>query len=50
MSGWSRRADVAVNYNAGAAGAKEVVAEIEQLGRRAEAQRPLGHGLRAATA
>jgi len=32
-------ADVAVNYNASAAGAKEVVAELEQLGRRAEAVR-----------
>jgi 3-oxoacyl-[acyl-carrier protein] reductase len=32
-------ADVAVNYNASTAGAKEVVAEIEQLGRRAEAVR-----------
>ena len=32
-------ADVAVNYNASAAGAKEVVAEIEQLGRGAEAVR-----------
>src|SRR5439155_16060212 len=30
-------ADVAVNYNTCAAGAKEVVAEIERLGRRAEA-------------
>ena len=32
-------ADVAVNYNASTAGAKEVVTEIEQLGRRAEAVR-----------
>jgi len=32
-------ADVAVNYNASAAGAKEVVGEIEKLGRRAEAVR-----------
>jgi NAD(P)-dependent dehydrogenase (short-subunit alcohol dehydrogenase family) len=32
-------ADVAVNYNTSAAGAKEVVAEIERLGRRAEAVR-----------
>src|SRR5207244_12678099 len=32
-------ADVAVNYNASAAGAKEVVTELEQLGRRAEAVR-----------
>jgi 3-oxoacyl-[acyl-carrier protein] reductase len=32
-------ADLAVNYNASAAGAKEVVAEIEKLGRRAEAVR-----------
>ena len=30
-------ADVAVNYNASAAGAKEVVTELQQLGRRAEA-------------
>ncbi len=30
-------ADVAVNYNVSAAGAKEVVAELEALGRRAEA-------------
>jgi 3-oxoacyl-[acyl-carrier protein] reductase len=30
---------VAVNYNASTAGAKEVVAELEQLGRRAEAVR-----------
>ncbi len=30
-------ADVAVNYNTSAAGAKEVVAEIKRLGRRAEA-------------
>lgn len=32
-------ADVAVNYNASADGAKEVVSELEQLGRRAEAVR-----------
>jgi 3-oxoacyl-[acyl-carrier protein] reductase len=32
-------ADVAVNYNASAEGAKEVVAELEQIGRRAEAVR-----------
>jgi NAD(P)-dependent dehydrogenase (short-subunit alcohol dehydrogenase family) len=32
-------ADVAVNYNASAAGAKEVVTGLEQLGRRAEAVR-----------
>src|SRR5438876_2374713 len=32
-------ADVAVNYNASDAGAKEVVTELEQLGRRAEALR-----------
>src|SRR6266436_5739292 len=32
-------ADVAVNYNTSAAGAKEVVTELEQLGRRAEAVR-----------
>ena len=30
-------ADVPVNYNVSAAGAKEVVAELEGLGRRAEA-------------
>src|SRR2546428_12102967 len=30
-------ADVAVNYNVSAAGAKEVVAELEKLGRRPEA-------------
>jgi NAD(P)-dependent dehydrogenase (short-subunit alcohol dehydrogenase family) len=30
-------ADVAVNYNASGPGAKEVVAELEKLGRRAEA-------------
>jgi 3-oxoacyl-[acyl-carrier protein] reductase len=32
-------ADVAVNYNASAAGAKEVVTDLAQLGRRAEAVR-----------
>ena len=32
-------ADVAVNYNASATGAKEVVTELERLGRRAEAVR-----------
>src|SRR3989442_13748956 len=32
-------ADVAVNYNASAAGAKEVATELQQLGRRAEAVR-----------
>jgi 3-oxoacyl-[acyl-carrier protein] reductase len=36
----SEGADLAVNYNASGAGAKEVVAALERLGRRAEAKQP----------